>query len=162
MSGVKKRLIFSLLTVCLIGSTTLWYSTTSKQDALTMQQAQSESVQTVSYEPTASAENVEQPSVEVLSQRMNEYHINVMLDEKTGTLIGTQTVTFKHPGKKTINELYLHLYPNAFSSKDSTFMKESGGKLRGDVMPKNGYGNMTLTEVTTTDGISLLHRVRYV
>lgn len=171
MSGLKKRIILSLLTVCLIGSTTLWYATSSKQDALTMQQAQSDlqdtemflkSVQPVSSEPTASAESVEQPSVEVLSQRMNEYHINVKLDEKTGSLIGTQTVTFKHPGKKTINELYLHLYPNAFSSKDSTFMKESGGKLRGDVMPKNGYGNMTLTEVTTTDGISLLHRVRYV
>lgn len=171
MSGLKKRIILTLLTVCLIGSTTLWYATSSKQDALTMQQAQSDlqdtemflkSVQPVSSEPTASAESVEQPSVEVLSQRMNEYHINVKLDEKTGSLIGTQTVTFKHPGKKTINELYLHLYPNAFSSKDSTFMKESGGKLRGDVMPKNGYGNMTLTEVTTTDGISLLHRVRYV
>ena len=112
--------------------------------------------------PTSSMTEPQHPSAEILSHRLNEYHINVKLDETSGTLIGSQTVTFKHPGKKTINEIYFHLYPNAFSSKDTTFMKESGGKLRGDVMPKNGYGNMTLTDVKTTDGISLLHRVMYV
>ena len=43
-------------------------------------------------------------------------------------LQGTQTLTWTHPGKKTVSELYFHLYPNAFSSADTTFMKESGGK----------------------------------
>lgn len=168
MSGVKKRIIISLLSVCLISITTLWYFNSSKQDAQSMQQAAldpmtrevySQAVQPIAHAPTSEAQ---QPSAEILSHRLNEYHINVKLDETAGTLIGSQTVTFKHPGKKTINEIYFHLYPNAFSSKDTTFMKESGGKLRGDVMPKNGYGNMTLTEVKTTDGISLLHRVVYV
>lgn len=164
MSGVKKRLIISLLSVCLISSTTLWY--------FNSREVYSQAVQSIAHAPTtkltptpaptSSTTEPQQPSAEILSHRLNEYHINVKLDETTGTLIGSQTVTFKHPGKKTINELYFHLYPNAFSSKDTTFMKESGGKLRGDVMPKNGYGNMTLTEVTTTDGISLLHRVMYV
>lgn len=77
-------------------------------------------------------------------------------------LEGTQTITWTHPGKKTVSELYFHMYPNAFSSADTTFMKESGGKLRGDVMPTNGYGSMNITEMKTEDGLSLLHRMQYV
>lgn len=65
-------------------------------------------------------------------------------------------------GQKTVNELYFHMYPNAFSSADTTFMKESGGKLRGDVMPTDGYGSMKFTDMQTEDGLSLLHRMQYV
>ncbi|MGP0587843.1 M1 family metallopeptidase [Paenibacillus timonensis] len=107
-------------------------------------------------------ESIQQPTAEVLSNRVAEYHIDVTLNEKDGTLTGSETLTWTHPGKKTINEVYLHLYPNAFSSEDTTFMKESGGKLRGDIMPKDGWGSMEITELRTTDGISLLHRIQYV
>ncbi|GIO88065.1 hypothetical protein J25TS5_49970 [Paenibacillus faecis] len=107
-------------------------------------------------------ESIQHPTAEVLSDRITEYHIQVHLDEKNQTLIGTETLTWTHPGKKSVNELYLHLYPNAFASGESTFMKESGGKLRGDLMPKDGWGGMELTEIRTTDGISLLHRLQYV
>ncbi|MBJ8192371.1 M1 family peptidase, partial [Bacillus cereus] len=51
---------------------------------------------------------------------------------------------------------------NAFSSMETTYMKESGGKLRGDTMPKDGFGSMTLTELKTEDGLSLMHRIQYV
>lgn len=108
------------------------------------------------------AESIQQPTAEVLSNRVAEYHIDVTLNEKDGTLTGSETLTWTHPGKKTINEVYLHLYPNAFASEDTTFMKESGGKLRNDIMPKDGWGSMEITELRTTDGISLLHRIQYV
>ncbi|GJM83707.1 hypothetical protein HMSSN139_62030 [Paenibacillus sp. HMSSN-139] len=98
----------------------------------------------------------------MLSNRVAEYHIDVTLNEQDGTLTGSETLTWTHPGKKTINEVYLHLYPNAFVSEDTTFMKESGGKLRNDIMPKDGWGSMEITELRTTDGISLLHRIQYV
>ncbi|AWB42865.1 EnpEP protein [Paenibacillus sp. CAA11] len=107
-------------------------------------------------------ESVQQPSAEVLSHRVTEYHIDVSLDAQKRTLTGSQTLTWTHPGQKTVNEIYLHLYPNAFESENSTFMKESGGKLRGDSMPKDGWGSMKLKDIRTTDGISLLHRVQYV
>ncbi|MBU5674282.1 M1 family metallopeptidase [Paenibacillus brevis] len=110
----------------------------------------------------SAAESIQQPTAEVLSYRVTEYHIQVKLDEQNHVLTGTQTVTWTHPGKKAVNELYFHLYPNAFASADTTFMKESGGKLRGDVMPKDGWGGMELTEIRTTDGISLLHRIQFV
>ncbi|WP_018888108.1 M1 family metallopeptidase [Paenibacillus massiliensis] len=101
------------------------------------------------------------PQAEVLSKRLVEYHMDVALEDG-GILQGTQTVTWKHPGTKTVTELYLHMYPNAFESANTTFMKESGGKLRNDRMPKDGYGSITLKELTTEDGLSLMHRTQYV
>ncbi|MFD1179350.1 M1 family metallopeptidase [Paenibacillus puldeungensis] len=112
--------------------------------------------------PVPQTESIQLPKAEILSNRIAEYHIDVKLDESKDTLTGWETLTWKHPGKKTINEVYFHLYPNAFASSDTTFMKESGGKLRGDVMPKDGFGSMEITELRTTDGISLLHRIQYV
>ncbi|MCL6606165.1 MAG: M1 family metallopeptidase [Paenibacillus sp.] len=102
------------------------------------------------------------PAAKALSHRVVEYHMDVRFDPDTSTLQGSETVTWTHPGSKPVNDLYFHLYPNAFSSMDTSFMKESGGKLRGDSMPSNGFGSMTLTDLRTTEGVSLLQRIQYV
>ncbi|OMD62169.1 EnpEP protein [Paenibacillus odorifer] len=102
------------------------------------------------------------PAEEALSQRVVEYHIDVQLVPDTETLKASETVTWTHPGVKPVSDLYFHMYPNAFASSDTTFMKESGGTLRGDSMPENGFGNMTLTDLRTTEGTSLMQRVQYV
>ncbi|MFP4978898.1 M1 family metallopeptidase [Paenibacillus sp. CN-4] len=102
------------------------------------------------------------PKEAVLSSRVAEYHIDVRLDPESDTLKGTETVTWTHPGRQPVKDLYFHLYPNAFASADTTFMKESGGKLREDKMPAGGYGSMTLTDIRTSDGEPLLHRLQYV
>ncbi|OAB47766.1 M1 family metallopeptidase [Paenibacillus antarcticus] len=107
-------------------------------------------------------ESVQNPTAEVLSKRVVEYHLDVSLDPNEKVLKGSETLTWTHPGKNTVTELYFHLYPNAFSSTDTTFMKESGGKLRNDVMPTDGFGSMTLTGLETIDGLSLMHRIQYV
>lgn len=101
------------------------------------------------------------PKPVVLSNRIAEYHIDVTLDEKTGTLNGQQTVTWKNPGRKAVSDLYFHLYPNAFSP-GSTFLSESGGQLRGDKMKPGSYGSMELSALTTEEGETLLPRIRYV
>ncbi|MBG9795149.1 EnpEP protein [Paenibacillus dendritiformis] len=115
----------------------------------------------IAMEPVT-PQNVETPAAEVLSERIVEYHINVRLDESAHLLQGAQTVTWINPGKKTVNELYFHLYPNAFESPDTTFMRESGGRLREDAMPADGYGGISLTALETTDGMSLMNRIEYV
>ncbi|GAE09278.1 hypothetical protein JCM10914_5633 [Paenibacillus sp. JCM 10914] len=97
-----------------------------------------------------------------LSDRLVEYHMDVRYEPQENKLIGKQTLTWTHPGKKSVNELYFHLYPNAFASSDTTFMKESGGRLRSDPMPDNGFGSMTITDVKTTEGVSLTHRLQFV
>lgn len=107
-------------------------------------------------------ESTPSPVSEALSQRVVEYHIDVQLLSDTASLRGSETVTWTHPGKKPVQELYFHLYPNAFASEETTFMKESGGEMRGDTMPENGFGSMTLTDLRTTEGVSLMQRLQYV
>lgn len=114
-----------------------------------------------SNEPVA-PQQIEQSQHVIRSERVTEYHIDVRLDKESKTLYGLQTVTWSNPGKKTVNELYMHLYPNAFESPDTTFMKESHGKLRSDKMPEDGYGSMKITALQTVDGMSLLNRFQYV
>ena len=65
-----------------------------------------------------SEEDVSPPTIPPsLSEHVVQYHIDVTLDAKRQKLIGTQIVTWKHPGQEVVGELYFHLYPNAFKSK---------------------------------------------
>ena len=100
------------------------------------------------------------PQAAVLSERVTEYHIAVSLDEQNGLLEGEQTVTWKNPGHRAVSDMYLHLYPNAFAP-GSTFLKESGGQLRGDKMTNGSYGGMELTALTTEEGETLLPRLHF-
>ncbi|WP_310552073.1 M1 family metallopeptidase [Paenibacillus glufosinatiresistens] len=100
--------------------------------------------------------------VQALSRRVTEYHLNARLNAAADTITATETVTWTHPGSRPVRDLYFHLYPNAFASSETTFMKESGGRLRSDAMPEGGYGSMTLLDVHTPDGVSLTHRVQVV
>jgi hypothetical protein len=97
-----------------------------------------------------------------LSEHIVEYHIDVSLDVKQKRLQGTQILTWKHPGDKDVSELYFHLYPNAFESKKSSFIRESGGKLRNDSMKKDSFGHMQITDIRTTNGENLTSRMKFV
>ncbi|MFD1957116.1 M1 family metallopeptidase [Paenibacillus thailandensis] len=102
-----------------------------------------------------------QPQPVALSKRVSEYHINVNLEE--GNLLqGQQSVTWTNPGRRTVSEMYFHLYPNAFLSDKTTFMRESGGRLREDKATADSYGYMKLTSLTTEQGESLLPRLHFV
>ncbi|MUT67909.1 M1 family metallopeptidase [Paenibacillus sp. NEAU-GSW1] len=99
---------------------------------------------------------------QALSKRVVEYNINVALQSDARSLYGEQTVTWTNPGKKTVSELYFHLYPNAFYSDKTTFMRESKGKLREDKATANSQGYMKLSSLETLEGESLLPRLHYV
>ncbi|GLX71356.1 M1 family metallopeptidase [Paenibacillus glycanilyticus] len=112
--------------------------------------------------PASSQPDQVAPKPEALSKRVTEYHINVSLRDDIRYLDGQQTVTWTNPGKKTVSELYFHLYPNAFMSDKTTFMQESGGKLRSDKATEASQGYMKLLTLQTTEGESLLPRLHYV
>ena len=101
------------------------------------------------------------PAPKPMSNRLVEYHIGVALDAEAKTLHGSQSVTWRNPGKQKVQELYFHLYPNAFESDRTTFMRESGGKLREDERTGDGVGSMTVTSVETSDGLDLTPRVDF-
>ncbi|WP_274648496.1 M1 family metallopeptidase [Paenibacillus humicola] len=107
-------------------------------------------------------DSVMQPKPVALSKRVVEYHIDVRLQEDAKTLQGEETVTWTNPGKKAVSDMYFHLYPNAFESKDTTFMRESGGQLRQDKATPSSYGYMHINALQTTETGNLLPRLHYV
>lgn len=103
------------------------------------------------------------PSIpQPLSQRMVEYHISVELKSKQHMLYGTESLTWTNPAKKALDTVYFHMYPNAFESMKTTFMKESGGKLRSDKMTPDSFGYMKIASAKTIGGSDLLHTMTYV
>jgi hypothetical protein len=112
--------------------------------------------------PSLPARPLEIPAPKPLSNRIVEYHMNVELDAQGKLLSGTQSLTWKNPGTQPVKELYFHLYPNAFSSKKTTFMKESGGKLRNDKSKEGSYGGMEISSMKTLDGEELVGSLQYV
>ncbi|ANE45922.1 EnpEP protein [Paenibacillus swuensis] len=97
---------------------------------------------------------------EPLSKRVVEYHIHAKWNPANKQINGTQTLTWTNPGKNAVSEMYFHLYPNAFESMDTTFMKESGGKLRSDQMQAGSFGFMNITAMKTAEGTNLLPRLQ--
>lgn len=97
-----------------------------------------------------------------LSNRIVEYHMAVALHPDKKTLQGAQTVTWKNPGTRPVGELYFHLYPNAFASKKTTFMRESGGKLRSDEQRPDSFGSMKIVSLKSNTGEDLSLQASYV
>ena len=69
-----------------------------------------------------------------LSPRIANYVISASLDWEKKVLEGTETITWRNAGTAPTKEFPLHLYLNAFKGPQSRFVKESGGRLRGDQM----------------------------
>lgn len=85
------------------------------------------------------------------SEHVVSYRIQVQLNEAEHRLTGRQWITWRNPGNQEVKEVYVHLYPNAFRTKETTFMQESGGKLRQDEMKENSFGQMQLLSISAAD-----------
>ena len=90
------------------------------------------------------------------SDQVVQYHIKAALDPAKHQVTGTETITWKNPSPvDAVSELQFHLYLNAFKNTTSTFMKESGGRLRGDEMGKDSWGWVDITSMKTASGADL-------
>ncbi len=79
------------------------------------------------------------------------YVIDVQLDPESHELVATATISWKNTGSVPVTELWWHLYLNAFRNEDSTFIRESGGQLRGDQLTKDEWGWTDVTEIRARD-----------
>src|SRR5512139_2913946 len=80
------------------------------------------------------------------SEHVVQYRISVTLDPAKRQLAGKQTLTWRNPSTTdAVQELQFHLYLNAFKNTKSTFMKESGGQMRGVDMAADGWGWIDIT-----------------
>ena len=94
-----------------------------------------------------------------LSPRLANYQIDVTLDPATKKLTGRETLTWRNSSNDVIRELPFHLYLNAFRNDKSTFMRESGGQLRGDEIDRSAkessYGFIDIVSMKTRNGEAL-------
>ena len=90
-----------------------------------------------------------------------DYSIRVRLDVRAKTLAGAEHVTWRNPASEPVAELWFHLYLNAFKNSESTFFRESGGQLRGDRMPDEGWGFVDVKSLRTKDGVDLAPAGRF-
>ncbi len=88
----------------------------------------------------ASAQEVPVLFPKPLSPRIANYNIDVKLLPEKRELEGHEVLIWHNKTRDTIHELQFHLYLNAFRNSKSTFMKESGGRSRGNRIDKNGWG----------------------
>ena len=97
-----------------------------------------------------------------LSPRLANYQIDVKLNSVTKKLDGRETLTWRNPSQDVIRELQFHLYLNAFRNEQSTFMRESGGQLRGKQLDRNAqenpYGFVNILSMKVRNGESLAYQ----
>ncbi len=95
---------------------------------------------------------------EPLSDRLVSYDIVADLDVDAKAISGIERITWRNPGKVPVGELQFHLYLNAFSGPESTFMQESGGRHRGfEAQSENPWGGVDVTDIRIVDESMLPH-----
>ena len=100
-----------------------------------------------------------------LSNRIANYDISVKLDPIKHSLDGKETLVWTNTSTDYITELQFHLYLNAFKNKNSTFMKESGGQLRGEMMDKKNRGNfgwIDIISMKVRNGEYLTSKIKFI
>ncbi len=94
-------------------------------------------------------------------RKIVDYDIAVSLDPDTKLFDGRETLRWTNPADVAVTELKFHLYWNAFRNNRSTFMRESGGQLRGDRADLGeGWGSIDVTSLRW-DGQDLTRRLRF-
>ncbi len=99
-----------------------------------------------------------------LSPPVVEYTIEANLDPKTKTIAGKERLVWRNPSGDSVGQLLFHTYLNAFKNNRSTFMRESGGQLRGDEAGKkpDEWGWIDVLSIRTAEGSDLRSAARFI
>ena len=93
------------------------------------------------------------------TERVHHTQIKASLDTEKHRVEATMTLRWKNTTGITLNEIPFHLYLNAFSRTDTTFMTESnGGQLRNDTREgdeADNFGFIQVTKISSLDGQDL-------
>lgn len=99
---------------------------------------------------------------EPLSPRIANYDIDVKLDTKNRQLHGHEILKWFNKSTDVIHELQFHLYMNAFRNNRSTFMRESGGALRGMKMDADGWGYIRVNKIEFSTGQDVSNQMQFI
>ena len=98
------------------------------------------------------------------SPRNANYDMDVKLDTEKKTIDGQMKLTWQNISQDTITELQFHLYLNAFKNTKTTFMKESGGRFRGDEAGSDevSWGYIDIKDLKIKDGENLTGKIEFI
>ncbi len=100
-----------------------------------------------------------------LSDRIANYDMYVKFNPLEKLVTGEETLYWKNTSNDKISNLEFHLYLNAFKNTNSTFIKESGGRLRGDRFDMNSKLNLGWIDIISMkvkDGEGLTTKIKYI
>lgn len=80
--------------------------------------------------------------------------LDATLDPPAHRVDGEVWFSFVNTSKRAVSELYLHLYPNAFASEQTVFMREGGGRIRAKSLA--AHGGIALSQLEIAGGADLL------
>ncbi|HEX6202503.1 MAG TPA: M1 family metallopeptidase, partial [Thermoanaerobaculia bacterium] len=83
-------------------------------------------------------------------------------DPETRTITGTEHLRWRNDAAVPVPDLVFHHYLNAFANESSTFMRESGGQLRGVRFAEREWGWIEIDRFTLADGTDLKAVEEYV
>ena len=96
------------------------------------------------------------------SPRIANYDIDVRLDAAARLLHGHEILRWRNTANHAVEELQFHLYLNGFRNNRSTFMRESGGRHRGESLSKEGWGYIEIDSLTSAAGEEWLSRTDFI
>lgn len=97
-----------------------------------------------------------------LAPDIANYDIAISLNTEDKVITGEEKLTWTNTSPVPVNELHFHLYLNAFKDKKSTFMKESGGKLRGDKFDEVNFGKIDISTLRSNRGEELRKNIVFI
>ena len=87
------------------------------------------------------------------AEEVASYTLRARLDPNAHTVHGEGTITWRNPSSKSISELWMHLYLNAFKNQSSVFMRAPIGGFRGSAVPQD-WGSIDVRKLVLVDGAS--------
>ncbi|MGB8319615.1 MAG: M1 family metallopeptidase [Ignavibacteriaceae bacterium] len=100
-----------------------------------------------------------------LSPRNASYDMDVTLNPAAKTIDGFEILHWRNISNDIVTELQFHLYLNAFKNTKSTFVKESGGQLRGISINENSvssWGWIDVQSMKIENGEDLTNKIKYI
>jgi hypothetical protein len=97
-----------------------------------------------------------------MAKPVASYDLKASLDVKAHIIHGSETLVWLNDSPDTVSSLRFHLYMNAFKNEKSTFMRESGGRLRGDYSSKKDWGWIDVKSLRVDGGADLTTSIRFI
>ena len=101
--------------------------------------------------PPATADSAVEVAIAAHADDVASYTLRAELDPLLHVVRGDGTITWKNASKRSVQELWLHLYLNAFKNQSSVFMRAPVGGFRGSTIPEH-WGAIDVKKLVWVDG----------